>query len=36
MGGVVYLLSAVVLKVITKEDCMLLPKGQKIAKILKL
>ena len=36
VGGVVYLLSAIVLKVLTKEDCLLLPKGQKIAKILKL
>ena len=36
VGSVVYLLSAIVLKVLTKEDCLLLPKGQKIAKILKL
>ena len=36
VGGIVYVLAAIVLKVITKEDCMLLPKGEKIAKILKL
>lgn len=36
VGGVVYLIAAVVLKVITREDCLLLPKGQKIAKLLKL
>ena len=36
VGVVVYLGAAVVLKVITKEDCMLLPKGAKIAKILHL
>ena len=36
MGVVVYLLAAVVFKVITKEDCLLLPKGEKIAKLLKL
>ena len=36
VGVVVYLIAAVVLKVITKEDCLLLPKGEKIAKLLKL
>ena len=36
LGVVVYLLSAVVFKVITREDCLLLPKGEKIAKLLKL
>ena len=36
MGMVAYVLAAIALKVITKEDCMLLPKGEKIAKILKL
>ena len=36
VGIVVYALSAIVLKVITREDCLLLPKGKKIAKILKL
>ncbi len=32
----VYALAAVKLKAITKEDCLLLPKGDKIAKLLKL
>lgn len=36
VGIAVYALSAIVLKVITREDCLLLPKGEKIAKILKL
>ena len=36
MGVVVYLLAAIVFKVITREDCLLLPKGAKIAKLLKL
>ena len=36
VGIVVYALSAIILKVITREDCLLLPKGEKIAKILKL
>ena len=36
VGMVAYVLAAIALKVITKEDCMLLPKGEKIAKILKL
>lgn len=36
VGVIVYLLAAVKLKVITREDCLLLPKGQKIAKLLKL
>ena len=36
VGVAVYLLSAVKLKVITREDCLLLPKGEKIAKLLKL
>ncbi|MBQ7801281.1 MAG: polysaccharide biosynthesis protein [Oscillospiraceae bacterium] len=36
VGVVVYLLAAVGLKVITKADCMLLPKGEKIAKLLHL
>ena len=36
LGVVVYLLAAIVFKVITKEDCLLLPKGEKIAKLLKL
>jgi stage V sporulation protein B len=33
---VVYLIAAVVLKSITREDCLLLPKGEKIAKLLHL
>lgn len=36
VGIAVYALAAIVLKVITREDCLLLPKGEKIAKILKL
>ena len=36
VGGCVYLVAAVKLKAITREDCLLLPKGEKIAKILKL
>lgn len=36
VGVVVYAVAAVALKVITREDCMLLPKGEKIAKVLHL
>ena len=36
VAGVVYLISAVWLKSFTKEDCLLLPKGEKIAKLLHL
>ena len=36
VGVVVYVVAAVALKVITREDCLLLPKGEKIAKILHL
>ena len=36
VAGIVYLVSALWLKSITKEDCLLLPKGEKIAKLLKL
>ena len=36
VGVVVYCAAAVLLKVITREDCMLLPKGAKIAKLLHL
>ena len=36
VGVVVFLIAAVILKVITREDCLLLPKGEKIAKMLKL
>ena len=33
---VVYLLLVIVLKALTREDCLLLPKGEKIANILKI
>ncbi len=36
LGIAVYLVAAVRLKVVTREDCLLLPKGEKIAKLLKL
>ena len=36
IGVVVYLVAAVKIKVVTREDCLLLPKGEKIAKLLKL
>ena len=36
VGVAVYLLACVKIKVITREDCLLLPKGEKIAKLLKL
>ena len=36
VGVVVYVVAAISLKAITREDCMLLPKGAKIAKILHL
>ena len=36
VGVVVYCIAAVKLKVVTREDCLLLPKGEKIAKLLKL
>ena len=36
VAAVVYLISAVWLKSITREDCLLLPKGEKIAKLLHL
>lgn len=36
VGIIIYLLAAVKLKVVTREDCLLLPKGEKIAKLLKL
>lgn len=35
-AAIVYLLCAVLFKAITREDCLLLPKGEKIAKLLKL
>ena len=36
VGVVVYVIMVVLLKVITRSDCMLLPKGEKIAKLLRL
>ena len=36
VGVVVYVVAAVKIKVITREDCLLLPKGEKIAKLLHL
>ena len=36
VGGVVYIGCVVVFKVIRREDCLLLPKGEKIAKLLHL
>ena len=36
VGVVVYVIAAVSLRAITREDCLLLPKGEKIAKILHL
>lgn len=36
VGAVVYFVFVVVCKVITYEDCLLLPKGEKLAKVLKL
>ena len=36
LGGMVYLVCAVVFKSITRNDCLLLPKGAKIAKLLRL
>jgi len=36
VGVAVYVIAAVALKAITKEDCLLLPKGEKIAKLLRL
>ena len=36
VAAIVYLISAVWLKSITREDCLLLPKGKKIAKLLRL
>lgn len=35
-AGIVYLVLVLVLKIITADDCKLLPKGEKIAKILKI
>lgn len=36
VGGAVYLVCVVVLKSITREDCLLLPKGEKIARLFQL
>ena len=36
VGVVVYVVAVLGLKVITREDCLLLPKGEKIAKLLRL
>ena len=36
VGVAVYVVAVLILKVITREDCMLLPKGEKIAKLLRL
>lgn len=36
LGGIVYVVCCVLFKSITKEDCLLLPKGEKLAKLLKL
>ena len=36
VGVIVYVLAAVKFKVVTREDCLLLPKGEKIARLLKL
>ena len=36
VGVLAYAITAVKIKVVTREDCLLLPKGEKIAKLLKL
>ena len=36
VGVAVYVVAVVVFKVLTREDCLLLPKGEKIAKLLRL
>ena len=36
VGVAAYAIAAVKIKVVTREDCLLLPKGEKIAKLLKL
>ena len=36
VGALVYLVAALKLRAITREDCLLLPKGEKLAKLLKL
>ena len=36
IGVIMYVIAAVKIKIVTREDCLLLPKGEKIAKLLKL
>ena len=36
VSGIVYVAAVVFLKVIQKEDCLLLPKGEKLARLLRL
>jgi stage V sporulation protein B len=36
VGGCVYVVAAIKCKAITREDCLLLPKGEKIANLLRL
>lgn len=36
VGGIVYVAAIIFLKVLRREDCLLLPKGEKIARMLKL
>jgi len=36
IAGIVYLISVFFLRVITYEDCLLLPKGEKIARLLRI
>jgi hypothetical protein len=36
VGALVYLVCVVLMKSITRADCLLLPKGDKIAKLLRL
>jgi stage V sporulation protein B len=36
VGVAVYAVAAIALKAITREDCLLLPKGEKIARLLHL
>ena len=36
VGGLIYIIAAIKLKAITRDDCLLLPKGEKIADLLHL
>ena len=36
VGAAVYIFAVIRLKAVTRQDCLLLPKGEKIAKIMKL